>query len=134
MTAVTNAAKEAAAASANWSGLCLKFVRTMFGVAGRYPTAYSAWQGAGGAKGANTHTLMAPPANVPVFWSGGAHGYGHIAIADGRGNVYSTDIRRKGKVDLVPISEIHRKWGLKLLGWSETINGVRVHPHVDFPG
>lgn len=134
MSATGNAAKESLHPSANWSGLCLKFVRTQFGLVGRYPSAYSAWLGAGGAKGVNTHTLLRPPANVPVFWSGGPHGYGHVAIADGQGRVWSTDILRKGKVDLVPLATIHAKWGLKYLGWTETLNGIRVSPHVDYHG
>ncbi len=113
-------------------GLCLRNVRAAFAVDAKYPSAQAAWDGAGGKKGADTHTLLEPPANSPVFWSGGPHGYGHIAIADGHGNVWSTDILRRGKWDKVPINTISRKWGLKYLGWSETLNGVRVTGHYTY--
>lgn len=131
---VARAMGESVHPSQNWSGMCLKFTRTCLGVGALHASAFEAWRAAGGALGANTHTLLAAPAGVPVFWSGGPHGYGHVAIADGQGYVWSSDILRAGKVDRVAISKIHDKWGLKYLGWSETLNGVRVHPHVDYHG
>lgn len=112
-------------------GHCLKNVRLAFAVPGRYPDAYSAWRGAGGTAGPNTHTALPAPKNVPVFWSGGAHGYGHVAISAGGGMCWTTDMPHRGKFTLVPITQIHARWGLKYLGWSETLNGVRVHPHVN---
>lgn len=127
-TACSRAELESRRPRQNWTGLCLKFTRTMFRVTSRYPSAIEAWEGAGGASGPDTHTVLAPPANVPVFWRGGR--YGHVAVSAGGGMCWSTDIRRKGKVDLVPIAEITRKWRFEYLGWSETINGVRIHEHV----
>ena len=62
----------------------------------------------------------------PVFWEGGSASHGHIAISAGNGFCWSTDIRRTGFMDRVPIDEIHAKWGLTLLGWTEDINGVTV--------
>lgn len=123
--ALAEARKQSESGAAGWHDLCLKFVRTCFGVNAQQPTAYAAWT-------ANlkprdlTHGWYNPPAGVPVFWQGGSSGAGHIAISDGKGNCWSSDIRRTGKVDLVPITEIHAKWGLKFLGWSEVLNGVRI--------
>lgn len=57
-----------------------------------------------------------PPAGALLFWEIGE--YGHIAIAVAPGQAASTDIRRKGKVDVVPITEIHRRWGAAYLGWT----------------
>lgn len=113
-------------------GSCLQAVRTAFDLAanGHEPTASSAWTYEGGAAGLNTHTVIAAPANVPVFWTGGSHGYGHVAISDGKGNVWSTDVKRVGQFDLVPISWITTHWGLKLAGWTETLEGKRIHDHV----
>jgi hypothetical protein len=61
-----------------------------------------------------------------VFWTGGRHGYGHVALSRGNGSVWSTDYHRVGKVDACRIDEITRDWGLRLVGWTEDINGVRV--------
>ena len=115
--------------SADWDHLCLKFVRTMLHVPARARTAYQAWVLAGGNDGAYTHTVVPAPASVPVFWAGRPGSAGHVALSAGNGKVWSSDIMREGKVDLVDLHEIHRKWGLRYLGWSETLNGVRVyHP------
>lgn len=116
-------------------GHCLLNVRLAFGQnSGLYPDAFTAWKGAGGATGINTHTLLTPPKNVPVFWSGGAHGYGHVAISDGDGYIWTTDATRTthGKFTRVKLTWVRANWGLRYLGWSETLNGERVHAHVDY--
>lgn len=78
------------------------------------------------------------PIGVPVWWTGGRNGHGHVAISAGRGKVWSTDIKRGGYFDLVPIDEITTSWGLRFEGWSEDMDGVRVWepaqtrgPHID---
>lgn len=110
---------------------CLMQVRKAFGIAAKYPTAYAAWLGAGGAAGVNTHTLIPAGPNVPIFFKGrGAAG--HIAISAGNGWCWSTDILRPGRWDRVRIEDLAKRWNMKYLGWSETLNGVRVHPHIDF--
>jgi hypothetical protein len=101
--------------TSDWAEQCLGFVR----VAWHEPsppfigTAREAWDLAKH-KEYNTE----PPAGAPVYWAGGSHGYGHIALSAGHGMIYSTDIRRIGKVDLVPLDEIRARWGLRYLGWS----------------
>lgn len=125
-------AKDALAAAANeskhggpvWKGLCLRFVRTMYAVPSKYPTAISAWNGV---PSKQRHGWYNAPAGVPVFWSGGSSGAGHVAIADGTGKCWSSDILREGHVDLVPITLIASKWGLHFEGWTEQINGVTVY-------
>lgn len=114
---------------------CLKQVRLSLGIPAKYPRAIDAWYGAGGRDGVDTHYMAdpPPPAGVPVFWSGGPGSAGHVALSAGGGWVWSTDILRRGHWAKVPISLIHTKWGLKYLGWSETLNGVRVHAPVHFP-
>lgn len=66
------------------------------------------------------------PANVPLWWGGGSSDHGHVAVSAGNAMCWSTDIRRTGYFDLVPIAEISQRWGLPFLGWTEDINGVRV--------
>ena len=66
------------------------------------------------------------PRGVPVWWGGGSHDNGHVAISVGGGACWSTDIKRTGFYDLVMITRIGEQWGLPLLGWTEDIDGVRV--------
>ena len=65
------------------------------------------------------HRLGTPPAGALVFWNVGR--YGHVALADGHGNVFSNDIKRAGKIDRVPQSLITRNWGAKYLGWANPV-------------
>ena len=109
----------------NWTGWCLVFVRSAFGVAARYPSAASAWQHAD-----HKHLETDPnkiPREVPVFWTGGTHGYGHIALSRGDGSCWTTDLIHPGKVDVARIDDVRKRWGLHLVGWAEDLNGVRVY-------
>lgn len=109
--------------SRDWFTYCLIFARSAFGVAAQYPDAATAWSQAAFKHG----TAGTPPAAVPVWWTGGTHGYGHVAVSAGNGYCYSTDILRHGKVDKVPITRINLSWGLTYKGWTEDINSVRVY-------
>jgi len=102
------------------TGMCLKFVRTRYPVAVKYPHAASAWSRT---KLRRTGT---PPAGAPVWWTGGSRGYGHVAISAGGGYCYSTDIPGRGRVGKIAISALTRSWGQTYRGWSEDINDVRV--------
>jgi len=104
----------------NWFGWCLVFVRRCFNVGALYGSAEKAYLRTDFKHG----TSGTPPLGVPVWWTNG--GDGHVAISTGDGNCFSTDIKRHGKVDLVAISFITRKWGQNYRGWSEDINGVRI--------
>lgn len=109
------------------AGMCLREVRECFSVGPTTPPtddAAEAW-----ARAKHKHPETDPhkiPRNVPVFWTGGIHGHGHIAIATGDSRCWSTDILRSGYFDRVAIASIQAKWGLTLVGWSEDLNGVRV--------
>lgn len=111
--------------SRNWSGYCLIFVRTALGVGAKYSTAANAWWGA-----KHKHVVSEGrgiPRGVPVFWTGGSHGYGHVALSRGDGTCWTTDFVRPGKVDVAHIDQITDGWHLHLAGWSEDLNGVRVY-------
>jgi GH25 family lysozyme M1 (1,4-beta-N-acetylmuramidase) len=58
------------------------------------------------------------PAGSLLFWGGGSAGHGHVAIADGLGNVWSIDISGAGTVSSVPAGTISSRWGLPYLGWT----------------
>ena len=110
--------------SRSWHNLCLMFVRSCYGVAAREPNAKKAWETAKHRHA--TTNAAAIPAGVPVFWRTGTVNW-HIAISIGGGRCYSTDIGGKGKVGLIGITDLSRRWGATLLGWTEDLNGVRVY-------
>lgn len=88
-------------------------------------SAYDGWEFA--KKKHPTSSFVGIPAGVPVWWKGGSHGDGHVAISAGNGKIWSTDILRTGRYDHVDGLLIQQKWGLTFLGWSEDINGVTVY-------
>lgn len=104
-------------------GYCLKFSRNCAGAPAAAHDAITAWREAD-----HRHSSGGtPPRGAMVFWSGGSAGHGHIAVSDGGGYVWSTDILRPGKVDRVSLAYLGAKWGnLHLLGWAEDVNGIRI--------
>ena len=102
------------------SGMCLRFVRTCYKVPPKYRTAAIAWS-----KTRYRHTSV-PPRGVPVWWTGGSRGFGHVAISAGDGFVISTDSGGRGQVGRTSIRRITTAWGQTYRGWTEDINGVRV--------
>ena len=121
--AIAWAKAQASDPTRNWHNLCLMFVRSCYGVAAREPNAKRAWETA---KHRHATTNAASiPAGVPVFWRTRTVNW-HIAISIGGGYCYSTDIPR-GKVGRIGITDLSRRWGATLLGWTEDLNGVRVY-------
>lgn len=107
-----------------WAGLCQKVTRTALGVGPGFASAILAWQGS---DKDDRRYGKRPPAGVPVYWDIGV--FGHAAISAGNGNVWSTDIKRRGHIDKVSIDYLSNRWNAKYLGWTETINGERVYPN-----
>jgi hypothetical protein len=110
---------------------CLMQVRGLYGIDAKYPTAYQAWLGAGGAAGENTHTVNYHVQGMPVFLKG-AGAAGHICLYDSDGYVWTTDYPRKGHWNRVKLGELAKAWNMRVLGGSEVLNGVRVLPHREF--
>lgn len=110
---------------------CLMQVRKAFGINAKYPTAYAAWLGAGGPQGANTHTTHYAVQDMPIFMKG-AGAAGHICIYDTDGYVYTTDYPKRGQWNRVKLATLAKAWNMRILGGSETLNGVRVLPHKTF--
>lgn len=100
----------------SWAGYCLMFTRTCLGIPAVHPDADAAWNSA-----EKRHSTGTPPAGAPVFWAVGEHG--HVALSDGKGNVWSNDILRRGRIDLVAISTITNRWNARYRGWAEDLNG-----------
>lgn len=116
--ALTRAAAEHNHRSQDWTGFCLKFVRTMVGIPAHYDDADSAWDGA-----VRRHAEYGstPPAGAAIFYRGGQHG--HVTLSAGGGMCWSTDLIRRGQVDKVPVNAPEAKWGYRYLGWTEDLNG-----------
>lgn len=72
------------------------------------------------------HSDRNPPAGVPVSYLGGSNDNGHRAISLGNGKIRSTDAGGSGVVATVSLDWPEKKWGLKYVGWSETINGYKI--------
>ena len=101
-------------------GLCLQFTRTVFGVGPRYASAISAWE-----HSTHRHTTAPPPgAVVPVFFRTPSP-YRHVAVALANGKVVSTNGSAISLWSSVEhLAEVYRG---PYLGWSEDLNGARVH-------
>ncbi len=113
----------------DWHKLCLKFVRTCWGLPLKYETAREAWENAH-VKHAFTN-VKSIPFGAPVFSRrphAGPDDSGHVFLAGGcnRHGVRvfrSTDIQVLGGVSPCTIDDIQQKWGHEILGWSEDLNG-----------
>lgn len=110
--------------SQDWYRCCLMFVRMCFGVSAMFPDAGTAWDNA--KKKHKTSNPMAIPRGVPVFFEtpGVAD---HVVVSLGDGLCISTDIARRGQVDICKIADIVTRWNAPLLGWTEDLNGVTVY-------
>lgn len=126
MTRTGTAATNWARAQHSWHpiGMCLVFTRSAFSVPARYGSARLAWTNA--RRKHRTGSGGIPP-GVPVFWLGGSHGYGHIALSLGNGLCRSTDWPHAYQVNTARIDDITRRWGQHFQGWTEDLNGITVY-------
>lgn len=107
-----------AAATRTWPvGMCDNFCANMYGfTASGYTDATAHWNSL---TAAQKHAGDADiPAGMLAFWSGG---HGHVAISDGLGGIWSTDIGGAGTVSRVPLSRVASLWGKPYLGWGEPV-------------
>lgn len=102
-------------------GYCLVYVREIFGVAAKYPTAASAWQNAE-YKHVGLSTPTPTDVAVPVWFTWEASG--HVAVSVPGKGIYSTTAQ--GDKVFGNIEEVAQYIGGTYLGWSEDVDGVRV--------
>lgn len=94
--------------------MCDNFVANMYGfTASGYNTALDNWNAVPAPW--NHPGDSAAPTGMLMFWGGGQ---GHVAIADGIGGIFSTDISGTGTVSRVPWTLIGQRWGKPYLGWT----------------
>lgn len=103
------------------SGWCLSTVQSAFDASHLYPNAASAWHSQTG-----KHHGDKPPRGGVVYWTGGSHGYGHIAIALGDDMILSTDLPNWGSIGRVHLHTPRTSWGLHYVGWTDHMNGVPI--------
>lgn len=125
-----SAVRHALASHTNVPGTCQLWTRTQFDApsAGDQDRdgdadAVDGWKSEPASK---KHKDRNPPRGVPVAWGGGSHGFGHRAISLGNGRIRSTDAGGSGVVATVDFDFPEKQWGLKYLGWSETIDGKAI--------
>lgn len=126
----TEAVKAAKATTRNTPGMCQKQTRTWLGAESPGDVdrdgdvdAVDGWKSE---PASARHTdISKAPAGAPVAWSGGSGGFGHRAISVGGGFIRSTDAGGRGVVATRRWDWFEKNWGLRPLGWSETISG---HP------
>lgn len=102
-------------------GMCLQWTRLQFGVGPSAPDATAGWAAATKRSPGDRN----PPVGVPVWWTGGSAGHGHVAVSLGGGKIRTTDVP-SGHVGTVDLGYPERVWRLKYAGWSEDINGVTI--------
>lgn len=105
--------------STAWNRQCLALVMQAYGWAGGPATARDAAQIVIDA-GKMHHDTSKIPRGAVLWWDGSATGNsaGHVAIADGKGYIYSNDVTGPGKVGRVPWTFPEKSWGQEFLGWS----------------
>lgn len=111
-----------------WRGMCLSFVRQSWGLPGGVPHANAAWRGA-----RKKHPYNGNPDSIPYgapVWSDrpGGSTYGHVFLAGGKTKngkriFWSNDISVSGGISPVTIDAFERRWGHRILGWAEDLNG-----------
>lgn len=109
----TSEALSFAANTTHWAvGMCDNFVANAFGYQNSgYSTASQHWAASKQKHPGDRNA----PAGALMFWGGGD---GHVAISDGGGGIWSTDITGSGLVGHVPSTYIDSKWGKPYLGWA----------------
>src|SRR4051794_31663478 len=105
-------------------GWCLKSVRDWYEIGPYWPDAALAWKNCKHPRPGDRH----PPRGAAVFWTGGSHDHGHIALSLGQGMIRSPDSGGPNRVATVELDWPETHWGLRYAGWTWNFNGVRI-PH-----
>lgn len=67
-----------------------------------------------------------PPEGYPVTYSGGSNDNWHRALSLGNGKIRSTDAGGRGVTATVDLDWPEKTWGMKYVGWSVTMDGVKI--------
>jgi hypothetical protein len=117
-------ARNAEQTTTNDAGMCLQWSRQRAAIASKYGDAATAWRNTNSPHPGDRN----PPRGAMAYWTGGSHGYGHIAPSVGGGDVRSTDAGGKGRVATVDVGWPEGAWGLTYAGWAWDVNETTI-PH-----
>ncbi len=120
--AIAYARSEVTNPDKDYTGMCLHFCAWTYGfTSSGVASAADFWRGTPASQKRSSDRK--PPVGSLVCWTGGSKGFGHIAIVVGYNKgtpmIASNDIRRRGKIDIVPLGEIEAKWGQHYEGWTK---------------
>lgn len=117
-------ARSAEKSTTNDPGYCLQWSRQRADIPALFPDAATAWRNAFHRHKGDRD----PPRGAMVYWLGGTHGYGHIAVSLGGGKVLirSTDAGGAGQVATVDLAWVEEHWGLPYAGWADNVNDVAI--------
>ena len=121
------AIEDAVADATATPGMGLRQVRAWYAIPARDPSAAAAWAAACYRRPGDRH----PPRGAPVFYAGGSHGFGHIAMALGDGTVRSTDAGGRGRVATVALDWPEHHCGLSYVGWTADLEGTVIPELLD---
>jgi len=101
--------------SQDWTRQCQSFARRAAHASAFGTTALQAWQST---PDQHKHFTYPPRAGSIAYYANPKNpGAGHAVFVGDNGKVYSTDIKRTGKIDIVNWDTFQSKWGMQYLGW-----------------
>lgn len=103
-----------------YGGLCLKFVRTVYGIGPKHPSAISAWNNSPDKVSESNPDNI--PIGAPIFFSGSR--YGHTAIYTGNSRMITTDSSNNRVYETSFTTGAWSRY--KLLGYVRNLNGVTI--------
>ena len=103
--------------SRNWYRWCQVFSRQCVGAPGFGASARVAFNAI---PERSKHRTSPPPPGSIAYYGFSDRGSGHAVFAVDAGFVWSTDIKRKGKIDRVQWDVFQTKWRLPYRGWIDT--------------
>lgn len=104
--------------SRDWTRDCQMFARTAVGAKAFGTTALNAWKGT--AEQNRHYTYPPRPGSIAYYVNPRNPGAGHAVFVGDNGKVYSTDIKRTGKIDIVNWDTFKTSWGMQYLGWIDS--------------
>ena len=104
--------------SRDWTRDCQMFARTAVGAKAFGTTALNAWQST--PEEHRHYTYPPPPGTIAYYANPRNPGAGHAVFVGDNGKVYSTDIKRTGKIDIVNWDTFKTTWGMQYLGWIDS--------------
>lgn len=106
-----------------YAGMCLKFVQDCYNAAARFPSALAAWQGST-SRHALGGSVSGVPQGAPLYMTDG-NPNGHVAIYLGGGRMRTTN-SADGRIHTDPVSLWTGRYGYRLQGWTDDIEGQAI--------